>query len=246
MGMAGLISFRICLMTAMTGMACLVGAGCSGSHGNGSTSGGRDPFAGMTAPQVLHAAVDGMTLAPSFVLSGGLGQHSGGVDLHLRYLRGQGCVGTINDGSFGNSAIVVIGGAVWTEGDSTFWERVIGRQLPQLVPLLVGKYLKTSASDPIATMGKLCDVKELASFFFPPQGLYRGAVTTYKGRRVLSLRDPSERSTVYVTDTNTPRILAVENTSAQHKGTLTFTYGVAVKLIPPPAGDTLDCAKYGC
>lgn len=121
-------------MTAMAGMACLAGAGCSGSHGNGATSGGGDPFAGMTAPQVLHAAVDGMTLAPSFILTGGFGQHSGGVDLHLRYLRGQGCAGTIDDGSFGNSVIVVIGETVWTEGDHTFWEQAIGRQLPQLVP----------------------------------------------------------------------------------------------------------------
>jgi hypothetical protein len=243
---AALISLRVCLMTVMAGMACLAGASCSASHGNGGTSGDGDPFAGMTAPQVLHAAVDGMTLASSFVVSGGFGRHSSGVDLQLHYLRGQGCAGTVDDGPAGDSVIVVTGGTAWTEGDRTFWENAIGKQLPQLVPLLIGKYLKTSASDPVATMGKLCNVKELASFFVPPQGLSRGAVTTYKGQRVLALRDATGHSTTYVTDTNAPRILAVVNTSAQYKGTLTFTYRVPVKLIPPPASDTLDCVKYGC
>jgi hypothetical protein len=199
----------------------------------------------MSASQVVGKAVSDLKSEPHFSISGKINSDGQNLSLALGYKSPSDCQGTIgldNKGSFG---VVSIGDAVWVKPDNAFWNAFAGSSAQQAIAVLGGKYLKTSSSDPnMAGLVKICNVNELTSMFTSTGTVTKGAVTTIDGQRALALKDSKEGGALYVTDTSTPRILQVTNSSKSDGGSLTFTYD-AVTVTAPPASETVDGSKYG-
>lgn len=203
------------------------------------------PLTSLTGPQVLAKALDGMKQAPSFLLS----ENFGSTSVRLRYTKNHGCAASGYYKLPGRFSIVVIGNNVWTGGNREFWDEMVGQPLPGSVKLLAGKYLKTSAGARLAASfaDNICNINYLTKAWFPPpRDLAVGAIASWRGQQALTLTDKSRGGTIYVAAKETPKILAVLNTSTSDKGELTVAYGVPVTVTAPPASSTFDCAKHGC
>jgi hypothetical protein len=78
-----------------------------------------------------------------------------------------------------------------------------------------------------------------------PTDVAKGTLTTLNGQQVLPLTDKAKDSTMYVTDTATPRIVKVVSKQAGNSGEFTITYGVPAAVTAPPSSDTVNGAQYG-
>ena len=223
--------------------ACLAAAGCSSS---GSSNGSSDPLGGMSAKQVLNKAVADLKAAPSFKISGNISQTNGAYSLHLGYLRDKGCEGMVAQQGKGSIAMIVIGDKAWVKPDDMFIKSVAGSQASVVIAQIGGKYLSGSTSNSnVASLTGLCNVNTLSSQLLQPTSVVKGKVVTRNGQQALPLTDTSKGGTLYVTDTATPQVLEIVNTTAGKSGTITFNVGAPVTLSAPPASQTLDGSQFG-
>jgi hypothetical protein len=226
---------------AATAVACVTGlavAACGGSGG--------DPLADMSAKQVVTKAVSNLKAAPTFGLSGRITEPGGDLTLHLDYKRGTGCKGTIAQAGKGSFTLVVIGTTAWMKADDAFWRAYAGSDASQAIALLSGRYLKGSTTNAnVASLTQLCDVNTLTSQLSLPTDVVKGKVTTLGGQQVVPLTDKAKGGTLYVTDTSSPQIVEVVNTTAGNSGKITFTVGNPVTLTAPPASESIDGSSFG-
>jgi len=188
-------------------------------------------------------AVADLKAAPSFTMAGTVTDTSGTYNVNLSYKKGAGCKGTVAQPGKGSFAMVVIGTTAWVKPDDAFWKANAGSQASAAIALLSGRYLKGSTTNTnVAALTKLCDVTSLVTSLTEATGVAKGPVTTVNGQRVLPLTDKAKGGTLYVTDTNPPRILELSNAKAGRSGKLTFSY-TPVTLTPPPASQTVDGSK---
>jgi hypothetical protein len=235
----------------MVGMASLSVSAC-GTSGSAASSGtsassgpAADPLAGFSGEQVVSKAVADLKAAPSFSMAGAVTDSSGTYNVNLSYRKAQGCQGTVAQPGKGSFAMIVIGTTAWVKPDDAFWRANAGSQASAAIALLSGRYLKGSTSNAnVASLTKLCDVNSLASSLASATDVAKGPVAIVGGQRVLPLTDKAKGGTLYVTDTNPPRILQLSNTKAGNSGKLTFSYA-PVTLTPPPASQTVDGARLG-
>jgi len=219
-------------------VTCLAVAACGG--------GGGDPLAGMSGKQVVTKAVGDLKSASSFSLSGTVRESDGDYTVHLDYKPGTGCKGTIVQAGHGSFAMVVIGTTAWVKPDNAFWRSYAGSKAPQVIALLGGRYLKGSTSNAnVASVTKLCDVNALTSSLSLPTDIVKGKVTTVSGERVLPLTDKAKGGTLYVTDTSSPQLVELVNTTAEKSGKISFTIGAPVTLTAPPASQSVDGSLFG-
>jgi hypothetical protein len=235
-------------LIAAVGVAGLAVTGC-GSGGSSGTSGASstvaDPLAGLSGEQVVAKAVAELKAVPSFTMAGTVTDSSGSYHVNLSYKSGDGCKGTVAQPGKGSFAMVVIGTTAWVKPDDAFWKANAGSQAGAAIALLSGRYLKGSTSNAnVASLTKLCDVTSLTSSLAQATDVAKGPVTTVSGQRVLPLVDKAKGGTLYVTDTNPPRILQLSNSKAGNSGKLTFSY-LPVVLTPPPPSQTVDGSKLG-
>ncbi len=240
--------------------ACLAGvsvAACSSSGASGSSSasssssaGGSstsaDPLSGKSGTQVAAEAVSNLKSASSFTMKGTIDQSGSAVGVNLAYKVGTGCEGTVSQAGKGSFDIVVIGSTAWLKPDDAFWRSYSGSNASQVIALLGGRYLKGSTSNKnTAEFAKLCDANSLVSSMTLPKNVSKGQVTTLNGQRVLPLTDTSKGSTMYVTDTSKPEIVALVATKPGNSGKVTFAVGAPVSLTAPPASQTVNGAPFG-
>ena len=250
----GLIALAAASVASLAVTVTVTACGTSGSSGTSGTSGGSgasasttvaDPLASLSGEQIVAKAVADLKAAPSFTMAGTVTDSSGTYNVNLSYKKGSGCKGTVAQPGKGSFAMVVIGTTAWVKPDDAFWKANAGSQASAAIALLSGRYLKGSTSNGnVASLTKLCDVASLATSLTQATDVAKGPVTILSGQRVLPLTEKAKGGTLYVTDTNPPRILKLTNAKAADSGTLTFSY-TPVTLTPPPASQTVDGSRLG-
>jgi hypothetical protein len=227
---------------AVAGFLAITGCGSSGGGGGKST----DPLSDMSAKQVAAKAIADLRSAPSFTIRGSGPDNGQTVSLSLGYKGGTNCEGTIGLGPDGTLTITVIGGTAWVKPNATFWKTEGGSDGAQAGKLLAGKYLKApTTSHDISQLASVCNVGQLTSQMSLPADTAKGSFTTVGGQRVLTLTDKAKDSTMYVTDSATPRILKVVSKKPGDSGQFTIAYGIPATIAPPPASETLNGSQFG-
>jgi hypothetical protein len=200
----------------------------------------------MSAKQVVSKAVSDLKAAPTFGLSGRVTEPGGDLTLHIDYKRGTGCQGTIAQAGKGSFTLVVVGTTAWVKPDDAFWRASAGSEASQAIALLSGRYLKGSTTNAnVASLTQLCDVNTLTSQLSVPTDVVKGKVTTLGGQQVVPLTDKAKGGTLYVTDTSSPQIVELVNTTAGNSGKVTFMVGKPVTVTAPPASESIDGSSFG-
>jgi hypothetical protein len=239
-------------LVAAAGVSCLAAVACGSSTTSSggaapSASSTADPLAGLTAAQVAAKTVADAKASSSLTLKGSLTQSGQSFTVNLAIKPGQGCTGTIGEGSKGSFKLIVIGKTIYLNPDDAFWKANAGADATAAIALVNGRYLKLSTSDSnMGSLADLCDVSQLFSSDDPSGKTTKGAVTTLGGTRVLPLKD-ADGSVAYVTDTSKPQFveLVAPKCSSAGTGKVTVTTGAPVTLTPPPASQVIDGSKLG-
>jgi hypothetical protein len=228
------------------GAGCLALSACGSSPSSGAAP-AADPLASLSAAKIEAEAVANAVAAATLTMNGTITQ-SGQIETidNLEIKRGVGCEGTIGEGGKGSFKLILIGSTVYINPDNQFWTASSGAEASTIIPLVNGRYLKTTTSDKNMTgIGDLCDVHKLLTSG-GNTAQTKEAVTTLGGIRVLPLKI-SDGSTDYVTDTSSPEF--VEGTSpkdsANGSGKITIAVNTPVTVAAPPASQVIDGAKAG-
>jgi len=231
---------RAALALTAVAATCLAAAGCGG--------GGGDPLSGMPAKKVVATAVSDLKSASSFTMTGDISQSGETLGINLGYVKGQGCAGTVSEGDKGSIDIVVIGTTAWMKPSDKFLQSTAGSQAAAAIALLKGRYLKGSTSDStVASLTTVCDVNQMTSSFTQTGSLVKDKVTSLGGVQVLPITDKTKGGTMDVTDSSTPQIVEITNTTGQggSTGDIKFDVGKQVTLTAPPASQTVDGSTFG-
>ena len=159
----------------------------------------------------------------------------------------QGCTGTLGIKGEGSFRLLKIGKKFWIKPDNKFWKYAAGGAAsPAVMQIVGGKYIEPSGKDSsLKEIGAFCSPSQFASFFDPAQmtGMTKGVTTTVSGQPALQIKDTGDTASAYVTMSAKPQFLRLD---AGSSGRFDFTdYNVPMNLVPPPASETLDGAKYG-
>lgn len=206
---------------------------------------GSDPLASMSAEQIASKAVNDLNTEAHFNLSGTVDENGQKLNLTLAYKTPSSCQGTISIDGKGNLAVVAIDGTAWIKPDSAFWQSYAGAQAQKAITLLGNKYLKSSPNDTnVSTLTSLCTVSSLSSAFTNTGSLTKGDATTVDGQNVIPLKN-THGATVYVSDTSSPQIVEITNSSATNGGTVHFKYGQPATVAAPAVAETVDGSQFG-
>ena len=243
-------------LAAAAGVSCLAAVACGSSSTSGASAGASgaasasstvDPLAGLTVAQVEDKVVADAKASSSLTMRGALVETGQSISVDLGIKPGQGCTGTIGEGSKGSFKMIVIGKTIYMNPDDAFWKANAGAEANAAIALVNGRYLKVSSSNSSdASLGQLCDVSQIFSTNGKPDKVTKGAVTTLGGTRVLQLKN-SDGSVAYVTDTSNPQLveIAAPKGDKNGSGSVTVTIGAPVTLTPPPASQVIDGSKLG-
>jgi hypothetical protein len=240
---------------AAAGTSCLAAAACGGVTASSlravpAASATPDPLASLTGYKVATEAAANLKAASSLTMAGTATQSGQSVTLNLSLKPGQGCAGTVEEGTEGTIKLVVIGTTVYFNPDATFWKSSMGSEASAVTALVNGRYIKTSTtSKGMASLASLCDLSQsmTSTALKPGESVTKGAFTTLGGVRVLPLKVAAEGSTVYVTDTSKPEVVEVfaAKGAPNGSGKLMFSIGAPVTLTAPPASQVIDGSTIG-
>ncbi len=250
-------------LTALAAVAvsCLAAAACSGGSGTASTGAGGassvsatpsasstgDPLASLTGKQIVTKAVANATAASSLTMAGTVNNSGETFSLSLGFKRGQGCAGTMTEGSKGSFKLIVIGTTAYLNPDAKFWKSNAGAEADAVIALVNGRYIKASTSNAnMAGLAKMCDISQMLGSLKVTGTVTKGPVSTLNGTRVLQLRD-SKGGVMYVTDTSTPQIVEIVKAkdTGDGSGKVTLSVGAPVTLVAPPSSQVIDGSKIG-
>jgi hypothetical protein len=232
------------------GACCLAAAACGGSSaslGTGpapSASSTVDPLASLTGAQIRALALADATAAPSLTIVGSGTQSGQTLSVNLDFKHGQGCAGSVGEGSQGSLKIIEIGQTVYINADNKFWTANSGSDAPAIIALVDGRWIQTTtASKQMAGVLDLCNPsKVLTSDDAAKRTITKGPVSTLNGTRVLQIKE-SNGTVAYVTDTSEPQIVQIN--APKGAGTIKVTAGAPVTLTAPPASQVIDGSKLG-
>lgn len=195
-----------------------------------------NPFAGLTADQIVSKAAADLKAASSVHVAGWVEDSGQTVAIDLT-LGTKACTGTLGVQGHGSVLLVQIGQTVWIKPDKQFWKSA-GVSDPTTLQLLAGKYLQGSAKDSGASwIEQLCDPRQLGSRFSGHGSLVKGKTTTISGLPALQIENTRNSGSAYVTISTSPEFLRLDRGSSGH---VDFTgYNVPVVLTPPPADETV-------
>ncbi|MCL2584238.1 MAG: hypothetical protein FWE35_17475 [Streptosporangiales bacterium] len=206
---------------------------------------GSDPLSSMSAEQIASKAVSDLNSESQFNLSGNVDENGQNLALTLAYKTPSSCSGTIAINGKGNLAVVSIDGTAWIKPDATFWQSYAGAQAQKAISLLGDKYLKSAPNDSnVSTLTSLCTVSSLSSAFTSAGTLTKGDATTVDGQQAIPLKN-THGATVYVSDTSSPQVLEITNSSASNGGKIDFKYGQSTAVAAPAVAETVDGSQFG-
>jgi hypothetical protein len=214
-------------------------AGCGGSRRSAKPNG----EASKPAAQVLADAEAAAGGASSTHISGRVVSNGTTVTLDLSLVRGKGAKGSLSAGGL-SLYLVRIGATTYIRGSDAFYRRFAG---PAAARLLHGKWLKAPATD--GRLRSLVPLTSIASLL-ARVGAHRGALAnkgavTYRGQRVVEIRDPSDGSTLYVAASGTPYPVAIVGGRKGPAGAIAFDrWNQPVSLSAPPQAIDLATLRF--
>jgi hypothetical protein len=196
-------------------LACVVlAAGCGGS---GTKSNGES---GKTAQQVLTDARNAAEGASAVHVAGSISSNGSAITLDIHVTNGKGGKGTLAEQGL-SFQLVRVGDKVYVKGSDAFYKQVAG---PAAAALLHDKWLQGSATTgQFASLAELTDIAKLFDAALGSPGkLENDGETTYKGQKVVAIKDASKKGTLYVAATGTPYPVAIVGASSGNSGAVTF------------------------
>ena len=206
-------------------------AGCGGS---GSKSNGE---AKKTGSQVLADALAAATGASGVHVSGSIVSGGEPLTLDLDLDKGTGGSGTMSEQGL-SFQLIRVGGKAYIKGSDAFYKKFAGASVAQL---LHGKWLEGSAtSGNLAALTSLTDISKLFSGALASHGaLSNGGATTYKGQKVVAIKDTTKDGILYVAATGPPYPVAI--VGANNTGAIVFdNWGKTVTITAPKGAVDLD------
>ena len=229
-------SIRVRAALAAVGVASAVLlAACGGSSGAAPTAKAAPAGNGvekLTADQILAKAQAAAIAATSVHVAGKAGTTS--IDLSLGADTADANVGMAGQ----NVEVVWSGGVYYMKADAATWTSLGNAKA---AALLAGKYAKLSAA--MADQYKsFTDMSEFFGSALKPTGtVSKGAVTTFDGKRVVTLVDSSDGSVLYIALDGAPYPLETESKTGSDAGAVSFTgWNAPVTVAQPPAAQVVD------
>lgn len=204
------------------------------------------PLAGLSAQQIFTKALSDLKAAPVVRVKGSIRDSGQLLAINVTIVRTTGCQGSFTQGGAGSFSVTAINHVVWLKADDQFL-RSQGVTAAGVLNLLHGRYIKLSAGSPgIESLAPLCDSSSLAAGLGDnDQGMIMGPRTTIGGRPVQELHQKGQSGTAYVSVAAKPEIVRI-TASGSNPGGLDFTtYSQPVRLMAPPADQTIDGAQVG-
>jgi hypothetical protein len=207
-------------------------AGCGG----GSSSNGE---AGKSAQQVVADARQAADSAKIVHVVGGGVDNSRPLKLDLWIGDGKG-KGHLEESGLAFD-IVRIGDTVYLKAKSSFWKRFGGSAA---AALLHDKWVKAPASTgDLASITPLTDKKQFFKSILEQHGnIENKGETTYKGQKVVEIRDTTQGGSLYVAAEGTPYPVAVEG--GKQQGDVSFRDWNADEPVTAPKG-AIDLSALG-
>ncbi|MGA4841450.1 hypothetical protein [Streptomyces sp. G45] len=215
----------------------------------------KEPFAGLSGPDVIEKAVRATSSAKALRIKGSAPDGEGGtvtMDMALN-TRGE-CAGSLSVNGQGSMDLIANRTTVYMRPDAEFIRTdEKGNAEPDkegteaAVDTLADRWSKASAKGSDAKdMAAFCDLDTiLAEFKDVDSAARRGKETTVDGTPALTLHEAEgkDRYTIYVATKGKPYLLKIVNEKAKKDETLAFSdYDKPVKATPPK-GDVLDLDK---
>jgi hypothetical protein len=226
------------------GLAACTAATSTGPAGSRSPAAGGDPLAGLSADDIATQAWANTKAAASVHVTGSGTDSGKPLTFSLTLVKGQGCTGTMSEGTAGSFQIVMVGKTVWIKPDRAFWKSNGGND-PATLSIVSGKYVKDTAGTGLGAMSTLCDLDNWIGAIDQATGMVKGMTATVNGQRALQLKDTGDTASAFVSDTAKPVLVRLADPSPGG-GTFNFTgYGAVTAITAPPASQTLDGRKYG-
>ena len=191
---------------------------------------------------VLADAKAAVSSASSVHVSGSIVSGGTPITLDLSTAAGKGATGSMTASGFGFD-IVQVGSTAYIRGSDAFYKHFAGAAVAQL---LHGKWLKTSTtSGRFASLAALTNIKVLFGKVAANHGkLANDGGKTYRGQRVVEIRDTSDNSKLYVAATGTAYPVAIVGGKKGESGTITFSdWNKSVSLNAPQGA--IDISKLG-
>jgi hypothetical protein len=222
-------------------LAGLVLAGCGSSHSSSSRSASSNGEASKSAEQVLADAKAAADSASSARISGSI--VSGGTPITLDLSMGTGQAKGSMTTSGLSFDLIRIGNTAYIRGSDDFYKHFAGAAVAQL---LHGKWLKASiVSGRFATLAQLTSISLLFDKVASHHGkLANDGAKTFKGQKVVEIRDTSDNSKLYVATTGKAYPVAIVGGKKGQSGTITFGDWNKPLSLSAPKG-AIDISKIG-
>ena len=211
----------------------LAAAGCGG----GSKSNGE---ATKTADQIVSDARAAATSAQAVHVSGAITDAGQPLTLDITIVKDAGGQGTMSEAGL-KFEIIRVGNKAYIKGSDAFLRKFAGAAGAQL---LHGKWLQGSATTgDLAALAPLTDIGKLFNGALGSHGkLVNKGETTFRGRKVVAIKDTTKGGTLYVASTGTPYPVAI--VGGKDQGTITFDNWNKTTSITAPKG-AVDMSKLG-
>ena len=212
----------------------LAGCGGSGSKSNGE--------AGKAPKQVVADALKAAVGAKGVHVSGSVVSSGTAITLDLRIVKGAGGSGQMSEQGL-SFQLVRVGGKAYIKGSDAFWKKFAGAGV---ATLLHDKWLSGSATTGnLASLTALTDISKLFNGALGAHGTLKNAgETTYKGQKVVALKDTTKGGTLYVAATGTPYPIAIVAPNNGKQGSITFDDWNKTVSISAPKG-AIDMSSLG-
>lgn len=237
-------------------VAAVLAAGCGGTSDTSSSSGSgpattqapaENGVDQLAATEILTKAKAALAKASSVHVSGTSSGDGAELRLDLQVSGTKGGHGTIITGN-NKIEVLRIGQTLYLKADGEALSGLAGN--PEAAKLLVGKYLKGSATDAkLKDLADFTSLSEMATNFLDPGGkISKTERKTIRGMPAIGLLDDSaDGGVMYVSLQGEPYPLQLTpGPKSTEQGTLDFLdYGKPVELTEPPADQVVDLDKLG-
>ena len=213
-------------------------AGCGSSGGN-STTAKPNGEASKPPARVLADARAAANTASSAHIVGDIKEGQTPIALDLSTVRGKGAQGSMSTSGLAFD-MVRIGDTLYVRGSDAFYKHFAGAAVARL---LHDKWLKGSATHGrLESLAPLTSLDGLFGVISSQHGkLTNDGPTTYKGAKVVAIRDTSDGSKLYVAATGRPYPVAIVAGGKGKSGAVTFgDWNKPVSLSAPSNAVAID------
>jgi hypothetical protein len=212
----------------------LAGCGGSGAKSNGEA---KNPAAKVAADALQAAVAASAVHVSGAIVSGGTP-----LTLDIHVVKGKGGSGEMSEQGL-KFQLVRVGGKAYIKGSDAFYKKFAG---VGAAALLHDKWLAGSATTGnLASLTSLTDISKLFTGALGAHGTLKNeGETTYKGQKVVAIKDTTKGGTLYVAATGTPYPIAIVAPNNGKSGSITFDEWNKTVSISAPKG-AVDIGSLG-